>query len=430
MSMDINRIKCFLFFTFCFLITGIYAQEQPAFYFKDAIEKNRSAEYHNIVNNGIIKSLSFPLTDSTEDAWEDAFGAIELIQYKSSWCDSRIQIAFDSVEKRSSDFQHALLELAYANYPGRFHQEVSKLLEQTNDEKIFALCAEQLRRTDSSQKMKAYILSQLEVHNNLFGWYQKPDNVSVILSNSFFKQKKLPADKMLLPFLSKGFMKKNVVVYSIQRKNRDFPGIVIIKDTSGNFIKNKDGSIFYVPQLARSISNLPFYLTNGNTPQGIFRMYGFAVSGANFIGPTQNIQLSMPFETSIRHFLKDSTITDTAWTEYLYKKLLPVALQDYLPLYESYYASQAGRTEIIAHGTTVNPQYYEGKPYYPQTPTEGCLCTKEIWSRQDGERLESDQQKLIDGVKKAGGADGYYIVIEIDNQRKPVNIEEILPFIK
>jgi hypothetical protein len=105
-------------------------------------------------------------------------------------------------------------------------------------------------------------------------------------------------------------------------------------------------------------------------------------------------------------------------------------LKNYEPLFESLYAGMAGRTEIIAHGTTVNPEYYKAQPYFPISPTQGCLCTKEIWSAVDGKRMESDQQKLVDAVKKAGGADGYCIVIEIDDQQKPVSLKEILPFLK
>ncbi len=94
-----------------------------------------------------------------------------------------------------------------------------------------------------------------------------------------------------------------------------------------------------------------------------------------------------------------------------------------MPLYESYYAGLAGRSEIIAHGTTIDPHYYAGKPYYPLTPTEGCLCTKEIWN---GKRISSDQQKLVNGLLKAGGANGYCVVIEIDDKNAPVTLNDVL----
>ena len=90
----------------------------------------------------------------------------------------------------------------------------------------------------------------------------------------------------------------------------------------------------------------------------------------------------------------------------------------------------AGRTEIIAHGTTVDPAYYKGKPYFPLTPTQGCLCTKEIWDESSGKLLESDQQKLADAVSKAGGPYGYTIVINLDDSQHNITMEEILPFLK
>ena len=44
--------------------------------------------------------------------------------------------------------------------------------------------------------------------------------------------------------------------------------------------------------------------------------------------------------------------------------------------------------------------------------------------------MESDQQKLVNAIKKAGGADGYCVVIEIDDQQEPVSIKEILRYLK
>jgi len=128
--------------------------------------------------------------------------------------------------------------------------------------------------------------------------------------------------------------------------------------------------------------------------------------------------------------LMDSSIIDSIWTEEWYKKLLPDNLKYYMPLYESFYAGKAGRTEIIAHGTTVDPEYYTGKLYYPQTPTMGCLCTKEIWNDADGKRMQSDQQKLVAALQRAGGANGYCVVIEIHDEERPVSLSDILSLIK
>ncbi len=125
-------------------------------------------------------------------------------------------------------------------------------------------------------------------------------------------------------------------------------------------------------------------------------------------------------------FLGDSSISDTTWNIDYYKRLIPADLQNYLPLFYSYYAGLAGRTEIIAHGTTIDPGFYVNKPYYPLTPSQGCLCTKEIW---DGKRTESDQQKLVNALLKAGGANGYCVVIELDDKQSAVTLKDVLPYL-
>ena len=419
--------------TLCLSVKCI-AQTDTVLFVKEAIKSNRAKTYNNIINNSITKNLSLSLNDSTEENWQDAFYAMELINYKAPWVDVKIKIAFDSIEKRSTGFQRALLELLYSNYTTACKSHVNKLLLSTTNAKIFAMCAEYLLRADRSKK-NITTISKIALYKR-DKYFVNDESSAFIVSELVwplmpqYKPESASVKLRLDALLNQHFLKGNSVIYSIQRKNRNYPGIAIVRDKNGNFITDDKGNLFSVPQLARSITNLSGYLTNGNTPQGIFRMNGFEVSKSNAIGPTENIQLMMPFETSIRNFLKDSVLTDTAWTTTLYERLLPDNLKNDHPLLETFYASAIGRTEIIAHGTTVDPEYYKGQFYYPLTPTQGCLCTKEIWSQTDGQRSESNQQKLVDALKKAGGADGYCIVIEIDNQQKPVSIHEILPYIK
>jgi len=60
----------------------------------------------------------------------------------------------------------------------------------------------------------------------------------------------------------------------------------------------------------------------------------------------------------------------------------------------------------------------------------GCLCTKEIWNEEDGKRITSDQQQLVNAIQLAGGPNGYYIVIELNDEQRPVTPEDILPLLK
>lgn len=416
----------FIVFIFIIYFQQSFAQYDVPLYTSYTTEAARAKLKERLIQNSITKGLLLPLSDSTEENWEDAFSAMEVLDYNTPFTRNKVHAAFDSIETRSPDFQRALLEVAYTNYPGQFRQQTQKLSDETPDPRIFAMCSEYLiqHKQDSILKQK--------ISTKLFEKFGDSVFVNPVLSSLASrlqkpKENKLTSTKEVLKeIINKNFLPGQVVMYSFQRKDRDYPGMVLIRNAAGDFIKDSLGNIFHVPQLARSITNLPGYLRNGNTPQGVFRMYGFGVSMSNFIGPTANVQMGMPVELSLKKFFDDSTILDTTWTTGWYQKLIPGKLKTYLPLYESYYAGLIGRTEIIAHGTTIDPKYYVGKTYYPLTPTQGCLCTKEIWN---GKRLESDQQKLINGLLKAGGANGYCVVIELDDKHAPVTINDLLPYL-
>ena len=97
---------------------------------------------------------------------------------------------------------------------------------------------------------------------------------------------------------------------------------------------------------------------------------------------------------------------------------------------EAFYAGKIGRTEIIAHGTTIDPEYFKDKPYYPLTPTLGCLCAKELWNVTTGKLLVSEQFNLYSAFLSTPGNKGYLIVVNLDDQQKAVTREEIEKKIK
>ncbi len=419
------RIFSFFVFIFSFLQLSVSAQYNVPLYTSYTTDAARAKMKDGLINYSISKNFSIPLSDSTEENWEEAFDAMEVMEYSTPYTQSKVRSAFDSIENRSISFQRALLEVAYSNYPGKFLSHAEFLLQKTTDPKIFAMCAEYLMQGNKSEIVKENISKKL-IEKFSDTAYKNPILYMLQTRLSPDKIHSYSISKILPEIFSRNFLPHQEVMYSLQRKNRDYPGMVIIRNADGDFVRDSTGKIFTVTQLARSITNLPGYLTNGNTPQGIFKMYGFKVSMGNFIGPTANVQMGMPVELSLQKFFDNEAILDSTWTIDYYKNLIPKNLQDFLPLYESYYAGLAGRSEIIAHGTTIDPSYYLGKPYYPLTPTEGCLCTKEIWN---GKRIESDQQKLVNGLLKAGGANGYCVVIEIDNKQAPVVLNDVLPFL-
>ena len=75
------------------------------------------------------------------------------------------------------------------------------------------------------------------------------------------------------------------------------------------------------------------------------------------------------------------------------------------------------------HGTTIDPAYYKGQSYYPQTPSLGCLCSYEEWD-VNGKRIISNQQKLVDKLNGIGATNGYVVVIDINDKKENVQLKE------
>jgi hypothetical protein len=389
-------------------------------------EENRANFFRAQVNENIQKALSQNLKDtSTERAWSNAFWAMSLLNYKSAWINSRLLLASKELEKRTVPFQRSFFEMAYSSYPTEFINAAFSILNQTSDANLFVLCAEYLLQSSNSMNTRKLIMAAYEARRSKPGF---------VLTCKLLVEKLQEAEQSIPPIrdlLTQKFYNNPVVVYSLQRKNRDYPGILVIRTPEGKFLRNANGSLFYLPQLARSVYNLPAYISNGNTPQGIYRMRGFDTSKNVFIGPSENLQLLMPFEATPTDYNpklnKDSV---TRWHIAYYKNLLPPSWQQYKGIFDAYYASLIGRTEIIAHGSTINPDYYKSKPYYPLTPSLGCLVTNEVWDKKTGRRIESDQQKLTDAIKKVSGANGYFIVVELNDKAESVSPREVSDLIE
>lgn len=388
-----------------------------------------------LVSWSILTNLKSPLQNADDEYdFQSAFWPMELIGYKSPYVHQRLSFAFQRAAACSPDFQRRLVEIVYTNYPDSFSTQVRQIMAQTDSPKVFAISAEYLWRGGRHPAEQEGIESLLQMKFQGADLATHP--VLRILQRRLARASPSPGFRpspetipSLVSLFSEEFAPGLTVVYSFQRKDRDYPGLAVVRRPDGHFVRNPDGTIFAVPQLARSITDLPFYLTNGNTPQGVYRMSGFAHSSSRFIGPTTDIQLSLPYEIPPDSFLVTPAPGDTTWTMDAYQNLLPIAWRGYAPAFDAYYAGKAGRTAIIAHGTTINPEYYKGTPYYPWTPSQGCLCAHETWDPITGIRLKSDQQKLVDAVASAGNGTGYGCVMDLSDAHAPVRIQEILPFI-
>ena len=404
-------ILCFV----TLLMTGANAQT----YFDFTTAANR-AKHDNDLKEIIKVSLQQPLSAATEGQWEKAFWAMELMLYKTSFTKEKLTLAWKMAPALSENFQKALLEVSYTLYPSSFDKQINGLLIATKSPAVFIRCAEYLMLTKSISREKIKSLLQQSFNKNDFTGFKILEQR---LSNNHINKR-----PPLQDIFSKNFLPGQTLIYSLQRQNRNYAGLVLIRKADGTFVKEKDGTLFHTAQLARAITNYPFYITNGNTPQGIFKWTGFDSSSNSYIGPATNLQMVMPYETSPAVFFGDRADSTSTWSQQSYAALLPASWKDYNGMYESFFAGAMGRSEVIMHGTTINPDYYKDQKYFPQTPSLGCLCSYEEWNKE-GKRVVSNQQKIVTSLQSIRSKSGYVIVIELDDNNKAVTLQDVNTFI-
>lgn len=387
------KILIIAFISSCTVHTKLYAQ-MDSFYFEFTAKKNKEKTIAAL-HQSIQTTLPLSFSDEHEKYWKSAFWAMSLMQYKPAELTQRLPTFIHQAPYYTAILQWTLLEGLFSLYPGEFAKEVEKVWQQFKTPKLKALALEYLRLGN----IYPIIDDKSELFNNDY----------IQLYRQQLNQKS--SSKLLTEndFLHKSFFAGETLLVSFQHKDRNKPGYLMIRTADGKWIKNASGNNYQFMQLARSITNMPFYLTNGNTPQGLFRLAGFEQSNNLWIGPSTNLQMVMPFEKGNS---KEFFNTPEENPDSLYKQLLG-PFGNYKYLWESYYAGKMGRSEIIAHGTTIPMEFYKNQPYYPCTPSLGCLCSPEWWD-DSGKLIKSEQKEWIEVLQKNNLNPQYLLVVDID----------------
>ena len=99
---------------------------------------------------------------------------------------------------------------------------------------------------------------------------------------------------------------------------------------------------------------------------------------------------------------------------------------------EAWNAGKIGRTEIIAHGTAIDPEYFKDKPLLPAflRPHWDVYAPKELWNPTSGRWFMREQFNLVSAFQSTPGNKGYLYVINIDDQQKAVSREEAEALVK
>jgi hypothetical protein len=404
------------------LLQNIHAQWELSSITTDFVTYEKRTRFKkNLDEQTINRCFHLQIDGNTETNYQEACWAIAQFLIKSPLIESGFKKLFSSYQDLGFETKRALLEAVYATYPTEFQSQIDSLIATENAPKIFAMQILYLFRANADAKAKDKYINQLI--KTFPGYQQNPiltELYKYLTLHQSFTELALPDLNQLLLHQQ---THKLVTIYSFQKWNRDYPGLAVLQQSNGHFLRDSMGQILFIDQLARAGSNLPYFITNGNTPQGIYSITGTEISKNLFIGPTPNLQLLMPFEADSAFWHMGYDSSKDALSNY--KKLLPKDWAIYEPMEESFYAGKAGRSEILAHGTTIDPDYFKGFPFYPISPTLGCLCAKEIWNIFNGRLQESHQLQLANGLMQQKKQKGLLMVINLDNQASPVEVSKI-----
>lgn len=390
-----------------------------------ALQSERDKLRQHLRDRTLGETLSLPLDPENEYRYQSACWAISQFMPADPRIEDLLRRCLQAYRKLETETRRAFLEALYTVHPPGFETGLQAILDAEAHPKLFAMICLYLQRSDPAQGRT--LLAKLRSRWPAAEGHPILSSLQPLLRASEFMEKPTLPDVGDIFRYQRSFGIKTV--YSFQRWDRNQPGLAAVQGCDGRFMRDSTGKLLLFRQLARSGSNLPYFITNGNTPQGVFSIQGIGQSANRFIGPTPNLQLTMPFEDGWKGFFQMPADTTEPQASYAY--LLPESWRSYTPAWEAYTAGRAGRTEIIAHGTTIDPSFFRGQPYHPISPTLGCLCAPEDWDPQTGLLRDSEQLRLTEAFRQAPGpTKGYLIVLNMDDVKRPIERADIEPLLE
>jgi hypothetical protein len=385
----------------------------------------------------LILALLFPcisFSQNLESQYEEEW----LIDYyKASILMNDLDIAQPSVILNKNQQAHLLFQSLYELLNDEDYDINLKVFLDSN-KKVFTSNIDRLRyyifkfelyyilNTDDLHNVKAIVqkisnsqkcLYKLELKNilNLEMCEEKNNSSSGHLSPEHIRS----IFNYDIDYLNKPFSK----LYMFCRKERQYPCIMLMKDSLGKIVRNQSKTIWSQKALGYSRKKKASYEFDGNTPAGIFLMKG--------VMPKANKKMTYgSYRRIILDFVKWSN------GEKEQKKLLPPISHNHSWWSEAKVARDKGRSAFRIHGNGFNITG-KSKPYYPFMATRGCVA--QIEGRFSGKEF-FDQRLLLDTLMQAQNLNpeynneskikGVLYVIDIDHQKRPVDYAEIQTLLK
>ncbi|GAB4461332.1 MAG: hypothetical protein OHK0037_10160 [Elainellaceae cyanobacterium] len=372
-----------------------------------------------------------PLTDAHAAYWRSLLWTTAIVEPSEAYVDTAVaRLAAYAAQPDLTTAQRAVVEMAHqvgtqlllsnpAAFP-RVAAQFRQTLETSADPRWVAIALSALAHSPSTPADRQQWGDR--VRQRFPNWRQEP-----ILETTLRDVAELDAPPLLPPLqdlLNWQIAPDQMHAYVLCPRDRTALCRLMVKDRSGEFVQQADGSPWSVPLLRRSLHGLRWNLTRGDTPQGIYRIEGVRSPSADTFrayGQFPRVNLYVPHEAGVREFLPGQPGTVGAIAQY--RALLPPSWRSYFPIYQSYWAGRIGRGLFRIHGSGENPAFFANSARFPHSygwsPAIGCLSALELYD-ESGNLQQGDMPAILQTLTQASGAAstseiaGYLVVVESD----------------
>lgn len=370
-----------------------------------------------------------PLTDAHAAYWRSLLWTTAIVEPSDAYVDATVaQLAAYAAQPALTTAQRSVAEMAHqvgtqlllAN-PAAFPQILAQFrqtLETGSNSRWVAIALSALAHSPSTPADRQQWGDR--IRQRFPAWRQEP-----ILETTLRDVAALDAPPALPPLpdlLNWQIAPDQMHAYVLCPRDRTALCRLLVKDRSGEFVPQADGTPWSVPLLRRSLHGLRWNLTRGDTPQGIYRIEGVRSPSAETFrayGQFPRVNLYVPHEAGVREFLPGQPGTVGAIAQY--RALLPPSWRNYFPIYQSYWAGRIGRGLFRIHGSGEDPAFFANSARflhsYGWSPAIGCLSALELYD-ESGNLQQADMPTILQVLTQSSGAAsaseivGYLVVVE------------------
>lgn len=208
---------------------------------------------------------------------------------------------------------------------------------------------------------------------------------------------------------------EGVKLFLLLSVNRKIPGILILKDSSNQWVRLESGLLWSLPVLASSKFDFPFYSSNGQTPQGFFAINGVMPEANRSELFGRNRRLIIDFFPKLDPLMLESPF-------------IPYGHKDLSWWKQAEIAREIGRRFLRIHGTGLVCKE-SNSTYAPFVRTSGCLATREVPGQFDDQRILLDQlmrsMDLDVSFENESKINGLLTIVEISATNSLPTIEQL-----